>query len=100
MHSVARTNGIRGSSRVVPNPKGVVTRASALTVDRAGRVRAGLLSRGLTGQLAPRAVARHETEGQAVRPDRRQRQRPRDEGPQGADGPGADELAVVRAPGR
>src|SRR5262249_38723294 len=53
----------------------------------------------LTGQLAPRAVARDTIASQAIRPDRRQRKRPGVEDPEGRDGPGEDELAVVRVPG-
>src|SRR5262249_791199 len=53
----------------------------------------------LTGQLAPRAVARDKIEGQTFRPDRRQRQRPGVQEAQGNNGGRKDELAGVRVSG-
>jgi hypothetical protein len=50
----------------------------------------------LTGQLAPRAVARHEVERSSLRLDRRPRQRIRVQKSQGTNGQGENELAFVR----
>src|SRR5262249_56779878 len=54
----------------------------------------------LTGPVAPRAVAREEAEGQALRAGRRPRRRQHGEAACGDDEEGEAPLAVVRGPGQ
>src|SRR5262249_29136767 len=53
----------------------------------------------LTGPVAPRAVAREEAEGKALRAGRRPRRRQHRGAVEGDDGEGEAPLAVVRGPG-